>query len=371
MDPLSVLIVDDSSLMRNAIRRIVESDDELAVADVAVNGLFALQKIPKLRPDVVVLDLEMPEMDGIAFLEERRNRKIDVPVIILSSIAKKGASITMKALSLGAVDFITKTPGAPEDPGRPMGEHLKELIKAYGRDYRRRKGSAPPEEDAGPAAPRRPVSAVVERERRSWPKITPKASPVRPEVLAIGVSTGGPYALRRIFSDLRSTLPFPILVVQHMPAGFTSEFAASLHRACPLEVKEAADGDVVKPGRVLVAPGDRHLTVEKRRLAAVARLDDGEVVNGHKPSVGVLFDSVAENYGNAAAALIMTGMGKDGAREIGNVFAEGGTTIAQDEASSVVYGMPRVAVEHGYIGSVVGLKELAGAINALGTSARR
>ena len=372
MNRISVLVVDDSALMRNLIRRMLESDSEINVAGTAMNGVFALRKVESLNPDVIVLDLQMPEMDGIGFLEERQKRGWNIPVVILSAVAKKGAEITIQALSLGASDFITKPSGTSQTENQEIAEQLVGMVKAFGAAYRRKTVRAPETaaSDPKPAADHyhTPRSAPVPRRRvrtEDWPMLNPKCGPAPPLIIAIGISTGGPNALRRIFSSLSPNLKVPIVVVQHMPAGFTFEFANSLNKVCPLDVKEAADGDLVKGGRILIAPGDRHVKLEKKPLAAVVRVVEGEKVNGHMPSAGVLFDSVAEQYGNAALAVIMTGMGRDGAREIGRVYAEGGVTLAQDEESSVVFGMPRVAIEHDYITQVVALDEMAGAINEL------
>lgn len=372
MNRISVLVVDDSALMRNLIRRMLESDSEISVVGTAMNGVFALRKVESLNPDVIVLDLQMPEMDGIGFLEERQKRGWDIPVVILSAVAKKGAEITIQALSLGASDFITKPSGVSQTENQEIAEQLVGMVKAFGAAYRRKTVRAPETaaSDPKPAADHyhTPHSAPVPRRRvrtEDWPMLNPKCGPAPPRIIAIGISTGGPNALRRIFSSLSPNLKVPIVVVQHMPAGFTFEFANSLNKVCPLDVKEAADGDLVKGGRILIAPGDRHVKLEKKPLAAVVRVFEGEKVNGHMPSAGVLFDSVAEQYGNAALAVIMTGMGRDGAREIGRVYAEGGVTLAQDEESSVVFGMPRVAIEHDYVTQVVALDEMAGAINEL------
>lgn len=370
MEPISVLIVDDSALMRNVIRKMLETDKEIEVLGTAMNGNFALKKTISMNPDVIVLDLEMPELDGIGFLEKRRENGWNVPVVILSAVAQKGAAVTMKALSLGASDFITKPSSGTPEGNKQTAEHLAGLVKGYGRTYRRTKirldGSAY-KPDPVVIEPKPVVSDTRPAFIRAndWPKITPKREPASPEIIALGISTGGPNALRQVFANLSENLSIPIVVVQHMPAGFTAEFANSLNKICPLEVKEAAEGDIIKPGRILIAPGDKHLKVERRRLATVAHVVDGENVNGHKPSVGVLFDSVAEQYGNASLGIIMTGMGRDGAREIGGIFGEGSTTLAQDEESSVVFGMPRVAIEHDYISRIVTLDDMATAINEL------
>lgn len=371
MDPISVLVVDDSALMRNLIRRMLESDEEIEVVDVAMNGKFALRKTASLHPDVIVLDLEMPELDGIGFLEKRRENGWSVPVIILSAMAKKGAAVTMKALSLGASDFITKPSGATPDKNKETASQLIGMVKGFGGTYRKAKVRKSGDKNKfesqkgssvkAPAVPKRKYTPISD----DWPKISPKKGPAPPEIIVIGISTGGPNALRKVFSEISPNLTVPIVVVQHMPPGFTAEFANSLNKICPLEVKEAAEGDIAKPGRILIAPGDRHVKIEKRRLAAMVHLEDGENVNGHKPSAGVLFSSVAKQYGNAALAIIMTGMGKDGSREIGSIYAEGSITLAQNEESSVVYGMPRVAIEHDYISQIVALEDIAGAINEI------
>ncbi|MDC7233389.1 MAG: chemotaxis response regulator protein-glutamate methylesterase [Spirochaetales bacterium] len=373
---ISVLIVDDSALMRNIISRLIEKDNSLRVAGTAMNGRFGLNKIPRLNPDIIVLDLEMPEMNGIEFLKALR-KEYDIPVVILSSIAKKGAKITMEALSLGASDFITKPGGSSTDDIDRVGSHLVSVLKAYGKDYRRKKGKieAPLEDiDTQPGETEQirrtkitAPAAAASRSERLWEKMTPRTEPEKPEIIAIGISTGGPNALRKVFAEINPDLATPIVVVQHMPAGFTKEFAASLDRVCPLEVKEAAEGDIIKPGRILIAPGDAHITIEKKSLASIIRLHDSDLVNGHKPSVGVLFDSVAENYGNKSLAVIMTGMGKDGAREIGKIYKEGGMTVAQDSSSCIVFGMPRVAIEHDYIRQIVPLSEMASTISSLGS----
>lgn len=385
VDPVEVLIVDDSALMRNLVSRIVESDPALTVVATAMNGRFALQKIETHHPDIIVLDLEMPEMNGIAFLQERRSRGIEIPVVILSSVAIKGAAITMEALNLGAVDFIMKPSGSVSEDIHLVGTQLIELLRHYGRDYRRRSPGKPapllpppaprretpvesrhePEPDDGKDIPRnyqfKPVR--VDPVRLPPEKVTPSGAPGPLEIIAIGISTGGPNALRKVFAELDPAIKVPILVVQHMPPGFTTEFAKSLDRICPLEVKEAAEGDLVKPGRILIAPGDYHIRVEKRSLASIIHLDQGGAVNGHRPSADVLFESVGSTYGNRAMGVIMTGMGRDGADKLGLIYRAGGVTLGQDEASSVVYGMPRVAWECGHVLKQVSLDDMAKTIN--------
>ncbi|MEW5814298.1 MAG: chemotaxis response regulator protein-glutamate methylesterase [Spirochaetota bacterium] len=377
-DTISVLIVDDSVLMRNLISKIIEAQEGMTVAGTAMNGSFALHKIPKLKPDVIILDLEMPEMNGIEFLKERKLRGIDIPVVILSSVAKKGAQITMEALALGASDFLMKPSGPVSEDIASVGNLLVETVRAYGLLYKNKapqKSVIGNEENAGRMRKQKIVQkSIISEEVIPSPSVAGPELIEKPvarkytgplEIIAIGISTGGPNALREVFANLDKDLPIPILVVQHMPAGFTEEFARSLDKICPLEVSEAKEGDLVRPGRVLIAPGNYHLEVEKKSLATVVHLSSFEPVNGHRPSADVLFASVAKNYRNRAMAVIMTGMGKDGAKEIGTIHSQGGLTIGQDEQSCVVFGMPKVALENGYIQYVVPLNKMAETINRL------
>jgi two-component system chemotaxis response regulator CheB len=303
----------------------------------------------------------------------------------------------MEALSLGASDFIMKPTGSVSEDVRAVQAHLTDMLYAYGARYRTRRGKPvqrrPIEGAEKPkdffsgqrsAVPAAPIPGAEIRGIRAEPsyrvaydqaqkpaeRIVPVRKPGNTEIIVIGISTGGPNALREIFAKLDGDLTPPIVVVQHMPAGFTAEFAKSLDRICPLEVKEAEDGDVLKPGRILIAPGDRHIEVEKRSLAAVAHLSEAPPMNGHRPSADVLFSSVAREYGNRALAVIMTGMGRDGAKEIGTIFKEGGLTIGQDEVSCIVYGMPKVAWELGNLMEQVPLTEMAARICALAKQQR-
>lgn len=368
-EQISVLVVDDSALMRNLVGRIVESAGDLRLAGKAMNGKFALSKIPTLDPDVIILDLEMPEMNGVQFLQEYQNHLMEMPVIVLSAVAKKGAKITMDALAHGAVDFIMKPQGTAHDEVKEIAEQLIEMIRLYGRKYQQKKARLSPTRGTGTAPHQpsaissphisKPAEPLPSLNRRSAPERTPKGPPGQLEIIAMGISTGGPNALRQIFAEIDPDLPVPVLVVQHMPAGFTLEFARSLDRNSPLEIKEAADGDIVKPGRVLIAPGDHHIRVERRKLATIIRLGQDSPVSGHRPSADVLFESVGATYGNQAMGVIMTGMGKDGAQHIGDIYEAGGITLGQDSESSVVYGMPRVAFENGYITEQLSLDRMA------------
>ena len=393
MDDIKVLVVDDSAFMRNLISRIIEATPGLCVIGKAMNGRFALEKLPILQPDVIILDIEMPEMNGIEFLKERKLRNIDIPVIVLSSIAREGASVTMQCLGLGAADFLTK-PSSESGDLNDVAKNLSEVLLSYGGQYKRMKANSPKLNSVvKPTVTRLPTSTSLSsgglsstssvnsiepnkteskfsfgftrQVKKEIEEIKPYREPGKIEVIAIGISTGGPNALREVFAKIDPNLTQPILVVQHMPAGFTAEFANSLNQICPLEVKEAKDGDLVKSGRILIAPGSMHMYVEKRALATIVRLSDAPLCNGHRPSVDVLFESVAKCYQNRALGVIMTGMGKDGAAQLAEMRREGAWTLGQDEESSIVYGMPKVAYEYGGVQRQVPLSEMADAISKL------
>lgn len=401
MDDIKVLVVDDSAFMRNIITKVIESTPGLLAVGKAMNGKFALEKIPLVTPDIIILDIEMPEMNGIEFLKERKRLNIDIPVIVLSSIAQEGASVTMQCLALGASDFLTKPSVGASDLGE-LAKNLSELLLSYGGQYKRTKSLQQRRtllqnkndstsvvdknrEISSSFAEKRPTSISVSgeklhsnidssnrpfsfsnnQEKKEIEEIRPYREPGKIEVIAIGISTGGPNALREVFAKIDPNLTQPILVVQHMPAGFTAEFANSLNQICPLEVKEAKDGDLLKPGRILIAPGSMHMYVEKRSLATIVRLSDAPLCNGHRPSVDVLFESVAKCFQNRALGVIMTGMGKDGAAQLAEMRREGAWTLGQDEESSIVYGMPKVAYEYGGVQRQVSLSDMADAISKL------
>ena len=366
-DEIKVLVVDDSAMMRNLIGRMVEDTPGLVVAEKAMNGIFALQKIPRVEPDIIILDLEMPEMNGIEFLQERKKREIKIPVVILSSIAEKGAKITMEALALGASDFVQKPSGSVSMDIHTVRDTLIPMLFGYGGSYRRSMGRrvlSPTEYPQKPA----PQTILPELSQHFMMPSAP-TEPVKPperlrkpaktDIIAIGISTGGPDALRVVFSKIDNDLAVPIVVVQHMPPGFTNEFAKSLDRICPLEVKEAEEGDAIQSGRILIAQGNKHMEIERKGFGGVVHLSDAPLVSGHRPSADVLFASVALAYQNRALGVIMTGMGRDGAAQLGTIFKEGGLTLGQDEKTAVVYGMPRVAFEMGHVMEQVALENMA------------
>lgn len=393
MDNIEVLVCDDSALMRNLISRIVDGTEGMTVCGTAMNGKFALQKLDSLKPDLILLDIEMPEMTGVQFLEERKKLNIDIPVVILSSIATEGAAVTMKCLELGASDFITKPSGSTSSSIASVGSFIIEKVASYGGKYARRKGkkTAPAEHFLQqaklkeieaqavkdgiiekPSASAKPAEQVfaptlfsTSNKKKEPETITPLRSGGPIDIVVIGISTGGPNALREVFKNIDPKFPKPILVVQHMPAGFTKEFAASLDKICPLNVKEAEDGDPIHPGQIYIAPGNYHIVIEKSTLCNVIKLSSADLRNGHRPSADWLFESCAKIYQNRALGVIMTGMGRDGAVQLAEMRKQGAWTLGQDEESSVVYGMPRVAHELGAVQKQVSLEKMAEEINKI------
>jgi two-component system chemotaxis response regulator CheB len=339
-DPIRVLVVDDSALMRKMIPRMLERDNSLQVVGTAMDGAFALEKIGELKSDVVTLDLEMPRMNGAETLRAI-TRKYRIPVIVVSAHTTAGASATFKALAAGALDFVAKPSDAASAHIDDIASELISKIKTAAHS------------DLGAA----PALLETRREGKPSRRLTPSAPPTR--VVAIGISTGGPNTLQYVLGQLPAEFPGTIVVVQHMPEGFTAMFARRLNETCALEVKEACSGDLLLAGRVLICPGNRHIRVRGMPLGPVVVLSSEERVNGHRPSVDVLFHSVAQEFGPRAVAVLMTGMGDDGADAMGAVKAAGGLTIAQSAESCVVFGMPRAAIERGHAARVVPLDAMA------------
>lgn len=337
---IRVLVVDDSALMRKLIPQLLERDNSIHVIGTAMDGAFALKKIEELKPDAITLDLEMPRMDGIETLRQIM-RQQQVPVVVVSAHTHEGASSTFKALHMGAFDFVAKPENVLAEGMNEIATELIAKIKAA----------------VNSPIMRRPALSAGKLSQPK-PKRTNVSGPAS-KVVAIGISTGGPNSLEYMFSHLPAEFPASILVVQHMPAGFTDTFARRLNDSCLLDVKEAQSGDLLSAGRVLICPGDRHMRVRRMPLGDVVVLSDDAKVNGHRPSADVLFRSVAPEFGADAVGLLMTGMGEDGAEGLGVMKASGALTIAQDEASSIVFGMPRAAIERGYANRVVSLEALA------------
>jgi two-component system chemotaxis response regulator CheB len=345
MKKVRVLVVDDSALMRKLIPQMLEADPSIEVVGTAMDGTFCLKKIEELRPNVVTLDLQMPGMNGIDTLKEIMRRN-PLPVIVVSSHSTEGASVTFKALGLGAFDFVTK----PQDASAHMAESAAELIAKI--------------KAAADCKVVRPGSSMVAQARPEKILIG-KRVPLPTKLVAIGISTGGPQALEFLLAQLPPDFPGAIVVVQHMPEGFTDMFARRLDELSALRVKEAQSGDALQAGRVLICPGSRHMKVKRLTMGDVVVLNDEPRVNGHRPSVDVLFNSLAEEFGPQGIAVLMTGMGDDGAEGLGAVKKSGGMTIAQSEESCVVFGMPKAAIERGYATRVVALDVLAATLQSL------
>jgi len=323
-----VLVVDDSALVRAVLTQGLALDPEIEVVGSASDPFVARDRIVQLRPDVLTLDVEMPRMDGVEFLR-RLMPQHPLPVLMVSALTERGAQITMEALEAGAVDFVTK-PAA--DVQRGLGEMLAELrekVKAVSRaDVSRWK--------TGAAQP------------RPRPAATRALAVTTDKIIAVGASTGGTQAVRDLMSGFPADMPGTV-IVQHMPPGFTRLFAQNLDLVCAMTVREAREGDRLIPGLALVAPGDQHLRVVRSGGTYLVKLDSGEKVNGHRPSVDVLFQSVARDVGANATGVILTGMGGDGAKGLLEMRQAGARTLGQDERSSIVYGMPKVAAELGAV----------------------
>jgi two-component system, chemotaxis family, protein-glutamate methylesterase/glutaminase len=347
-----VLVVDDSALMRKLIPQALADDPNIEIVGTAMDGLIGLRKIEELHPHVVTLDLEMPRMDGIEMLRKITG-KHRVPVIVVSAHTEEGASLTLKALSLGAFDFVTKPQDAALGRLRQIASELALKIKVA----------------ASSGAPKMILTVPSPKRKEPRPFSTKPRWPSR--IVAVGISTGGPNALQYLFSQLPEDFPGCLVVVQHMPEGFTEMFARRLDESSAIEVKEAQSGDLLLAGRALICPGNRHIKVRRMEHGDIAVLVDQPRVNGHRPSVDVLFNSVAQEFGNKAVAVLMTGMGEDGAAGLGAIQASGGFTIAQSPDTCIVDSMPRSAIERGFASRVVSLPALASLLQARCTPDRQ
>jgi len=358
MPPVRVLIVDDSVLARKLLSEALAASAEVQVAGTASGGAIALARIPQLNPDVITLDIEMPNMNGIQTLTEIRKLYPKLPVIMFSTLTEHGAAITLEALSLGASDYLAK-PTKSESLSSAMAQVRRELIPKIVALARRRTTTGTFHATPGPT--------------RNW-------ASQQVGVLAIGVSTGGPNALAEVVPRLPADFPVPVVIVQHMPPLFTRLLAERLHAKSRLAVREAEAGRKLEPGQVWIARGDYHMSVARRGPDAVLSLNQEPPENFCRPAVDVLFRSVAEVYGAGALGLVMTGMGSDGARGAAHIREAGGQVLVQDEASSVVWGMPGAVVSAGAadkicplteIGEEVVLRVTAGRLRVSGISATR
>jgi two-component system chemotaxis response regulator CheB len=338
MPTIKVLVVDDSVVVRRIVSDALASDPSIEVVGVAQNGSIALSKVESLRPDLITMDIEMPVMTGIEAVTELRRRGVRTPIVMFSTLTSHGASATLDALAAGATDYVTK-PTRVVDPAEAVAVITSQLvpkIKALCGQTRSRAAGA------RVAAPRGP-------ERR-------------PRAVVIGSSTGGPEALSTVVRSLAAPLPVPVLVVQHMPPVFTAQLAARLDRLGPSRVVEGADGDRLEPGSIYIAPGDFHLEVATVGTRTQVAIRGGEPVNYCRPAVDVLFRSAVTTFGGDLLAVVLTGMGADGRDGARGILEAGGRVIAQDEASSVVWGMPGAVATAGLAHQILPISEIAGAI---------
>lgn len=344
--PIRVLIVDDSAVVRQALTAILSADPAIEVMATAPDPLIAADKISKERPDVITLDVEMPRMDGLSFLKQIMAQD-PIPVVMCSSLTEKGAEVTMKALQYGAVEIINKPKMGAKQFLEESHMLICDAVKAAARSRVRRLSSLVNE-----PAPKLTADVML-----SQPKLTENFQTTE-KIIAVGASTGGTEALRVFLQALPYDAP-GVVIVQHMPQHFTAAFAKRLNGICRITVKEAADGDSVIPGRALIAPGNLHMMLKRSGTRYYVQTKEGPLVCRHRPSVDVLFRSVARYAGLNAIGIIMTGMGDDGARGMLEMKNSGAINLAQDEASCIVFGMPQEAIKLGGVNKVLSLESLA------------
>ncbi|MCG2632820.1 chemotaxis response regulator protein-glutamate methylesterase [Bradyrhizobium sp. WYCCWR 13023] len=374
--PLRVMIVDDSVVIRGLISRWIGAEHDMEVAASLRTGLEAVNQLERINPDVAVLDIEMPELDGISALPQLLAKKRDLVIIMASTLTRRNAEISFKALSLGAADYIPKPESTRETSAADIFHHdLIQKIRHLGARLRRKPAVAsPPLAPASPAAPlaRAPVvarpaaPAPAAHAPSSGLLSTRPFSTQAPKVLLIGSSTGGPQALMALVTELGPVIDrFPVLITQHMPPTFTTILAEHLARSSRKPAAEAVDGEPVKPGRIYLAPGGKHMRVVRSGAEAAIALDDGPAVNFCKPAVDPLFTSAIDVWHGNILSVILTGMGSDGMRGGKDIVAAGGSVIAQDEASSVVWGMPGAAANAGICAAILPLNQIGAKVNRL------
>ncbi|VVB96175.1 Chemotaxis response regulator protein-glutamate methylesterase/glutamine deamidase [uncultured archaeon] len=373
MSRIKVLVVDDSAFMRKAITDILSSSPEIEVIGKAKNGQEACEKVIELKPDVVTLDIEMPVLDGLQTLGYIMS-ECPTPVIMLSAAESKHADVTMKAFEYGAVDFILKPSGNISLDVNKIKDEMVKKVKAAAKVETHKLGFIQNKEDDSGISRmecvreggKKPKDSDVEIDRAEEQKIEPDKKSKFKKIVIIGTSTGGPRALQQVIPLLPPYFNAPVLVVQHMPAGFTKSLAERLDSQSSIKVREAVDGDIVRPGIVLIAPGDYHMTVREEEINGktkeVIALIKGEKVQGVRPSVDVLLNSVAPIYGAHSVGVILTGMGSDGTDGIRRLKSAGGRVIAEDESTCVVFGMPRSIIEQHLADYVLPINKIAESI---------
>jgi two-component system chemotaxis response regulator CheB len=342
-----VVVVDDSALVRSLLTEIINRQPDMECIGAAADPLVAREMIRNLNPDVITLDVEMPRMDGIDFLSKLMRLR-PMPVVMVSTLTERGADVTLRALELGAVDFVAKPKIGVADGLRLLAEDITDKVRIAAKAHIRKAPSAPAvSAGSASAAPARPAAPISALGRLSTEKI-----------IFIGASTGGTEATKEVLMSLPADSP-AVMITQHMPPGFTKSYAARLDGLCKLRVAEARDGERVLPGHAYIAPGGMHLSVERSGANYIARVADGDPVNRHKPSVEVLFKSAARVAGPNAIGIMLTGMGADGARAMKELRDAGSYNYVQDEASCVVFGMPREAINAGAAHEVLPLTQIA------------
>ena len=356
---IKVLVVDDSAVIRQVFTDIIAEDRSLELMATARDPLVAMELMKKAIPDVLIVDIEMPRMDGLTFLRKQMAER-PIPTIICSTLTQKGTRKAFEAMDAGAVEVMAKPTLGARDFFKSSAQRINAVIKSTAKARVMGPARRPPASPT-PAVKARGQSAAAER-----PTTLPGSEGFGSYLIAIGASTGGTRALEEILVRLRPPLP-PIVVVQHMPEAFTATFADRLNQVCALKVSEAKDGDAVTPGRVLIAPGNFHMRITGRPGAYNVILDQSDRVNLHRPSVDPLFNSVAERVGDRALGIMLTGMGNDGAYGMLAMHQAGARTYAQDEASCVVYGMPKEAVKLGGVDKIIPLDKMHIAINQFRT----
>ena len=357
---IKVLIVDDSALVRQIVSQALATDPDIEVIGAASDPIFAIQKMKSEWPDVLVIDIEMPRMDGITFLKKIMAER-PTPVVICSSLAEEGAQATFEALEAGAISIITKPKIGLKSFLEDSSNDIVQAVRSAARANMRAVRSSSSAAGAVPF----PIPAKLTADAMLSPASNRALARTTDQVVAIGTSTGGTQALEAVLTKLPSTC-LGIVIVQHMPEKFTAMFAERLNSICQIEVREARNGDRVIPGLALIAPGGRHMMLKRSGAQYVVEVADGPVVNRHKPSVDVLFRSVAKYAGANALGIIMTGMGDDGARGMKEMHDAGARTVAQDEASCVVFGMPKEAIKLGAVDQIMPLDQIPGAIVSFG-----
>jgi len=364
--PIRVLVVDDSAFMRKAISNLLSESRDFVVVNTARSGEDALRKVAALDPDVMTLDIDMPGMDGLSVLE-RVMKEHPLPVVIVSSLTEDGAAVTIRALELGALDFIPKHLGGVSLRISSIRDPLHEKVRVAARaSIKIREGAnrrTAPAPVSHPVQDRLPPRGVTQGATNSRGTLSLGLNSVQ-DLVVIGCSTGGPQALQTILKALPSTFSSPIVVAQHMPKFFTKTFAERLNQLCAVEVREAQQGDSVKPGLVLIAPGGQHMSLHKDGNRVVIQLSEHPAHLPYRPSVDILMESAAQVYGPKVIGLVLTGMGQDGLEGARAIKQSGGSIIAQDEASCIVYGMPKVIVEQGCADKVLPLQHIAGELES-------